>query len=118
RSPVGRVGFVDHGEPVILPVNFAVDGRSMVFRVGQGSKLSAALMEQPICLEVDEWDGVSHTGWSVLAKGVAHTVDDDEHTRHLRGLPVQPWSSPELRQRWVRIVVDEISGRRIVHTVT
>ena len=56
REPVGRLGFVDHGEPVILPVNYAVAGRSIVLRTGQGSKLAVALMAQPVCLEIDGWD--------------------------------------------------------------
>ena len=31
-APIGRLGFVDQGSPVILPVNFTLDGRSIVFR--------------------------------------------------------------------------------------
>jgi hypothetical protein len=31
----------------------------------------------------------------------------------LDGLPVQPWSRPDLRTSWVRIRVDEMTGRRI-----
>ncbi len=113
REPVGRLGFVDRAEPVILPVNFAVDGRSIVFRTGQGSKLASALMAQPVCLEIDGWDGFDHTGWSVLAKGVAEAVDDEPTVARLAELPVRPWSRPDLRVEWVRIRVEEISGRRI-----
>jgi uncharacterized protein len=113
REPVGRLGFVDRAEPVILPVNFAVDGRSIAFRTGQGSKLASALMAQPVCLEIDGWDAFDHTGWSVLAKGVAEAVDDEATVARLAELPVRPWSRPDLRVEWVRIVVEEISGRRI-----
>jgi nitroimidazol reductase NimA-like FMN-containing flavoprotein (pyridoxamine 5'-phosphate oxidase superfamily) len=112
-APIGRLGFMDQGSPVILPVNFALDGRSIVFRSAAGSKLTAAVVERPVCLEVDGWDAVEHSGWSVLAKGVArHIVDDDERGR-LASARVRPWSNPELRDEWVRIVVDELTGRRI-----
>ena len=114
HEPVGRLGFVDHGEPVILPVNYAVAGRSIVLRTGHGSKLSAALMAQPVCLEIDGWDALSHAGWSVLAKGVAEVVSDPMVTERLDQLPVRPWSRPDLRREWVRILVDEVSGRQVV----
>jgi uncharacterized protein len=113
REPVGRLGFVDHGEPVILPVNYAVAGRSIVLRTGQGSKLSAALMAQPVCLEIDGWDPLAHTGWSVLVKGIAEAVDDPAVTERLEQLPVRPWSRPDLRREWVRIMVEEVTGRQV-----
>ncbi|HEX7442486.1 MAG TPA: pyridoxamine 5'-phosphate oxidase family protein [Acidimicrobiales bacterium] len=115
---VGRLGFVDHGDPVILPVNFAVHGRSLVFRTGQGSKLAMALMAQPVCLEADSWDSLGHIGWSVLAKGAADAVEDEATIERLEQLPVRPWSRPDLRREWVQILVEEVSGRRITPDVT
>ena len=112
-QPIGRLGFVDQGAPVILPVNFTTDGRTIVFRTGQGSKLAAAIMESPVCLEVDGWDPVAHTGWSVLVKGTAEEIVDDTTIAHLATLPVRPWSRPDLRWHWVRVRVDEVSGRRV-----
>jgi nitroimidazol reductase NimA-like FMN-containing flavoprotein (pyridoxamine 5'-phosphate oxidase superfamily) len=112
-QPVGRLGFIDKAEPVILPVNYAVDGRSLVFRTGQGSKLSSALMAQPVCLEIDSWDDFEHTGWSVLVKGVADVVEAEADVDRLDHLPVRPWSRPDLRHEWVRIMAEEVTGRRI-----
>ena len=43
-AKVGRVSFVDQGEPVILPVNHALDGEAVVFRTAAGSKLTARTM--------------------------------------------------------------------------
>lgn len=41
-------------------------------------------MEQkPICLEIDSWDLMGHTGWSVLAKGVADLIMDDDEIERL-----------------------------------
>jgi nitroimidazol reductase NimA-like FMN-containing flavoprotein (pyridoxamine 5'-phosphate oxidase superfamily) len=112
--PVGRLGFVDRGEPVILPVNYALDGKSVVFRTGPGSKLALGMMQRPVCLEIDSWDLLEHSGWSVLVKGVADEVIDDTQIDHLETLPLRPWSRPDLRRSWVRIMVEEVTGRKIV----
>ena len=114
HAHVGRIGFVQAGEVLVLPVNMALDGHHVVFRTGHGSKLSAAAMGSPVCVEVDDWDDFSHTGWSVVARGLAEHVLDDEAIARYETLPVRPWSSPELRHQWVRVTVEEISGRQIV----
>ena len=112
-APVGRIGFVDEGSPVILPVNIALDGRAVVFRSAAGSKLSAAIMERGVCVEVDDWDTMSHTGWSVVAKGVARHVVETDDVARLEHLRVVPWSRPDLRVEWISVTVEELSGRRI-----
>jgi nitroimidazol reductase NimA-like FMN-containing flavoprotein (pyridoxamine 5'-phosphate oxidase superfamily) len=114
RAHVGRVGFVQDGEVLVLPVNLAVDGHSVVFRTGYGSKLSAAAMASAMCVEVDDWDDLSHTGWSVVARGFADHVLDEASIARFESLPVRPWASPEQRGQWVRVTVEEISGREIL----
>ncbi|CAB4916565.1 unannotated protein [freshwater metagenome] len=112
-ASVGRIGFIDGGSPSILPVNFALSGLSIVFRSGYGSKLSVGIALQPVCFEIDSWDSLDHTGWSVLAKGFAAEVISAEEIEQLSTLSVRPWSHPELREIWVRIVVEELTGRQI-----
>lgn len=113
-SPIGRVAFLDAGEPVILPVNFAWFEHSVVFRTAHGGKLVAAMMQRPVCFEIDAWDGVNHAGWSVLVKGTAEEVLDAERIATFSHLKVRPWSNPELRSHWVAIRAGDISGRRVV----
>jgi uncharacterized protein len=110
---VGRIGFVDQGSPAILPVNYTMDGRSIVFRTGVGSKLSVGMMQRPVCFEIDNWNTMDHTGWSVLARGIADEVLDEDEVARLERLPVRPWSRPDLRDHWVRIMIEELTGRRI-----
>ena len=112
-ASVGRIGFIDGGSPAILPVNFALTGLSIVFRAGYGSKLSSATALKKVCFEIDAWNSLDHTGWSVLAKGFAGEVVAEEEIEQLSRLPVRPWSHPELREIWVRIVIEELTGRRI-----
>jgi len=112
-APVARIGFVDQGSPVILPVNIVIDGHGIAFRSAAGSKLAAAVMERPVCVQIDQWDAMGHTGWSVLAKGVAEHVLDETATAHLDSLPLLPWTRPDVRVEWIRTLVHEVSGRRI-----
>ena len=110
-SPVGRVAFVDQGAPVILPVNHARDGMSIVFRTAAGSKLGAAMVSSAVAFEVDDYNSVEQAGWSVLVSGVADVVEDDAEIARLETLGVRPWADTEERPFWVRIRADLITGR-------
>jgi uncharacterized protein len=104
-TPVGRVAFMEGGEPMILPVNHAVVGHRIVFRTFRGSLLHEALLREPVAFQVDAFDPAARTGWSVLARGVADLVEDVE---------LHPWADTVARDDWVQIQVEEVSGRRIV----
>ena len=111
RTPVGRVAFLEEGELTILPVNHAVVGHRVVFRTLKGSLLHEALMKEPVAFQVDDFDPATRTGWSVLIRGVADVVDDDQ----LGEVDLQPWADAVDRQDWVQVQAEEITGRRIVH---
>jgi len=70
-TPVGRVALSIGALPVVLPVNFALDGESVVFRTGPGSKLEAATRQAVVAFQADHVDLADETGWSVLLTGVA-----------------------------------------------
>jgi nitroimidazol reductase NimA-like FMN-containing flavoprotein (pyridoxamine 5'-phosphate oxidase superfamily) len=112
-TSVGRVGFILKDRPVVLPVNYAVDGRTLVFRTAEGTVLNSAAL-QVIAFEVDQLDESQHTGWSVLAQGVAQDVSDaiDTRSEQLRGLAIVSWA-PGRRDRWFRLDADMLTGRRL-----
>lgn len=112
--PVGRFAFIDAGEPVVLPVNHRVSGRSIVFRTTFGAKLDAAVGERPASFETDQFDPDTRTGWSVIARGVAEPVVDDDEIAGLEELRLKPWVTAVDRNHWVRLRVNEMTGRRIV----
>jgi uncharacterized protein len=110
---VGRVAFVIDGRPVILPVNYAVDGWSIVFRTSYGSKLVAASTASQVAFESDSFDRSIRSGWSVVAQGTAESVYDEEMIDRLEALELDTWADGQ-RDHWVRIHPDEITGRRVV----
>ena len=59
------------GHPDIFPINYTVDGGTLVFRTGEGTKLSGATGESPVAVEADGVDAVSGLAWSVVVKGKA-----------------------------------------------
>lgn len=114
KEAVGRLAYVDAGEPSILPVNYRVYGASIVFRTGFGGKHEAAMLGRPAAFEIDEFDDVYQTGWSVLVKGSLESVDDRAALEELAELSLSPWARETVKPFWVRLVPNEVTGRRIV----
>ncbi len=110
--PLGRLAYVDAGQPAIVPVNFLVDGSTVVLRSFSGGKLDAAVVGAPVAFEVDDHDG-SGGGWSVLVRGRADLVDDADDARRFAG-QLDSWAMDDPSEgTWIRIVADEITGRRV-----
>lgn len=115
QEPVGRLVFVDDGQPTALPVNHAVSAGSIVFRTTEGSKLEAVEdAEARVAFECDDWDEQARAGWSVLAKGRLQAVTEPEELERLEQLGLDPWADTVARQDWLRVVADELTGRRVL----
>ena len=108
---VGRLATALDRMPEIFPVNFAVDGESIVFRTAEGSKLVEVVLNEQVAFEVDGWD--DNGGWSVVARGAAEVILDAQGLLRAEALPLRPWT-PTVKSNFVRIVVDSISGRSFV----
>lgn len=110
---VGRLAVLDGGRPLIVPVNYVLDGEDIVFRTAPGTKLDQG-PRSPACFEIDGFDRASHAGWSVVVSGRLEEVTEHQHAElaRLRGLGVTPWI-PEGRDHWMRIVPGHVSGRRV-----
>ena len=111
-TPVGRVGVLRDSAPEIYPVNHVVDHASIAFRTDPGGKLHALTRSPAVCFEVDAVDPATASGWSVLVKGRATEVRELHEVARLAALDLRYWV-PGTKQHWVRIVADEVTGRRI-----
>lgn len=104
-QPIGRIGLVRDGAPLVLPVNHAVSGDCIVFRTG----VAAAPLPfdgEVVAFEVDGTDLVHRTGWSVLVTGTARRVVLPDGM----DVPVVPWAGGD-RPVLVAIVPQQITGR-------
>ena len=110
---VGRLGFVVDGQPMVLPVNYGVQGDVVVFTTGEGTKLDAAVRAK-VAFEVDDVDDRTGCGWSVLVQGVAQDITDDTDwfAESLRQAATPTWL-PIAPDHYVRIDPSRVSGRRV-----
>ena len=92
----------------IFPVNYTVDGRSVVFRTGEGSKLTELTVNDEVLFEVDEY--TSTDAWSIVVRGSAQRLDDPDEVAAADRLPLTPWI-PTVKYNYVRIVPTSLSGR-------
>jgi nitroimidazol reductase NimA-like FMN-containing flavoprotein (pyridoxamine 5'-phosphate oxidase superfamily) len=90
----GRVVFTLNALPAIRPVNHLVDEGRIIIR----TRLTAAISRLAtsadsgvvVAYEADDFHSQSHAGWSVVAAGRAHRVNDpDQVSRYERLL--HPW---------------------------
>jgi uncharacterized protein len=114
RHHFGRLGFMDAVGvlPAIIPVNYLLDEDKVVIRTDAGSKLNAALRGAPVAFEVDSVDETYEIGWSVVVRGRAEEVTDEDKLAELRQTPLLAWH-PGPNPRYVRINASQVSGRRI-----
>jgi nitroimidazol reductase NimA-like FMN-containing flavoprotein (pyridoxamine 5'-phosphate oxidase superfamily) len=109
---IGRVGFASANGIMMLPVNFVVTGKTIIFRTAPDTLL-ALYADGQVSFEVDRLDQVLHAGWSVLVQGRAHKVVDEHEVRRLEDRThLEPWVAGA-RDVYVCIAPTRISGRCI-----
>jgi nitroimidazol reductase NimA-like FMN-containing flavoprotein (pyridoxamine 5'-phosphate oxidase superfamily) len=112
KSKLGRVAFIADGKPMVLPVNYRADAKSVVFCTPEGSKLSYLSGGAPAAFEIDTGRSATRSGWSVVVQGTAEEVTDEDELYELRHGPLKSWAT-DVSEHWIRITIEEISGRRI-----
>jgi uncharacterized protein len=105
---VGRLAFRLLDETHIVPVNFAVDGRTLLFRTDAGNKLFAVELGAPVAFEADEIEG--ETARSVVVRGRARRLEEPEEYRADQ-LPLHTWVDTP-KYYVVEVTPEEVSGRR------
>ncbi|MCW2876404.1 MAG: hypothetical protein JWQ95_504 [Sphaerisporangium sp.] len=119
---IGRVGFNTAAGPTVLPVNYTMDGRAVLFRTAFGGPMDEDLstgvrgVELKIAFEVDQIDTAVREGWSVLIQGAAHRVSEEELAT-LSSSAAEPWAGGE-RRLYIRVHPVQLTGRRIRHDQT
>ena len=110
---VGRLVVIAGTTPTVFPVNYALDGDTIVFRTDPGTKLAHGPRARA-SFEVDSFDHDRRAGWSVVASGRLEEVThyDAAVFERVRGLPVEPWAGGD-KVHWMRLVPDRVTGRRI-----
>jgi nitroimidazol reductase NimA-like FMN-containing flavoprotein (pyridoxamine 5'-phosphate oxidase superfamily) len=115
QMPIGRIGISIGALPVILPVNYSMDGDAIVFRTIRGTKLAAATSKTVVAFEVDSYENDGRSGWSVLVQGIASEVTDPRDLEREPIAALEAWALAERADHVVRIWPQIMSGRRFSH---
>jgi hypothetical protein len=109
-TSLGRVVVAMHAMPAIRPVNRLIDGRTIVIRSRLGSAITghASRDGAVVCYEADDIDPERHTGWSVIATGIARLVTrPGAVSRYQRSL--EPWVARPMDQV-IAITPETVTG--------
>jgi nitroimidazol reductase NimA-like FMN-containing flavoprotein (pyridoxamine 5'-phosphate oxidase superfamily) len=118
RGGIGRIAFSGRFGLTVLPVNYQLYDKTVVFRTAQDSPMGEDLRtdianaEYKVAFEIDEINLAERGGWSVLIQGAAHHVDSESERESLLRAGVEPWPGGT-REHFIRILPTLITGRRI-----
>jgi nitroimidazol reductase NimA-like FMN-containing flavoprotein (pyridoxamine 5'-phosphate oxidase superfamily) len=110
EAVVGRLAVVIDDRPDIFPVNHVIDHDSVVFRTAAGTKLAASAGHW-VAFEVDGYDLVTASAWSVVVKGEAQRVNRLYDVLEAIEPPLFPWNSSP-KPHFIKIETDSVTGRR------
>jgi len=112
---LGRIVFTQRAMPAIRPVNHLVDDEMIIIRSHLGAAIVARASAEEgtvVCYETDDLDPVRHTGWSVIATGVARLVRDPAAAARYEQL-LEPWVAGQM-DYVIAIKPQFITGIRLV----
>lgn len=113
RTTVGRVAVCTPDGPVIIPVNYVMDGDAIVVRTSSYSLLAAHAWDQ-VAFEIDETEPEMRRGWSVLVAGRGEPIDDEEDLVDSRLITsLRPWA-PGPRDLFIKITPRRVTGRDVI----
>ena len=109
---VGRLVYTRRALPAITPVNYAVRENAVWIWTASTSSLAQAVRGAVVAFEVDEIDGDTHSGWSVVVLGVAELVVAPREIELAQELGPEPWVAGR-KEHLIRIPLREVTGRRV-----
>lgn len=107
---LGRLAYLLGDEVNLVPVNYAVDDGTLLFRTAEGNKLLGVLLHPQVVFEVDVVE--DSEARSVILRGTARRLEEDEEHR-ADDIGLMAWV-PTLKYDVVEIRPTQVSGRGFV----
>ena len=107
---IGRLAVRDHAGVDIFPVNYLIHDSAVYFRSAPGTKMIRVTDAPQVAFEVDGHD--RRRAWSVVIKGVAVRLDDDDEI-FASGINIAPTAVPTEKLNYVCIRPQRMTGRRL-----
>jgi nitroimidazol reductase NimA-like FMN-containing flavoprotein (pyridoxamine 5'-phosphate oxidase superfamily) len=105
----GRLAYRLGDEINMVPLNYAVDGDTLLFRTAEGSKLLGIVMHPDVVFEIDTYG--MDSGTSVVVRGKARLLEEDEAHR-ADTVRLRSWL-PTHKYNVVAIEPVHVTGRRV-----
>ena len=102
----GRLAYRMSDEVHLVPINYAIDGDTILFLTAEGNKLLGVTMHPEVVFEIDGYD--EENAHSVIVRGLARRLEEDEEHR-AENVPLRPWVSTP-KYNVVEIRPTQISG--------
>jgi hypothetical protein len=110
---IARVAVSTPDGPHIIPVNYCVFDSTVVVRTSSYSLLGTHARDAVVALEIDGFDPLSRSGWSVVVRGRCSVESDPRTIRSIRAAtPDAPWAGGT-RNLYLRLRTDHVSGRAV-----
>jgi hypothetical protein len=110
----GRLAVVDDGQPVIVVLNYALDGEDVVFRTREDSRIAQLTRDERTVSAVFEVDSAypsQRSGWSVIARGSLVRERNPERRRKVRS-QITTWAEGE-HDAILCLRVHELTGNHV-----
>ena len=109
----GRVAMCSLEGPYVVPVNYSVVDESVVIRTTEDSFLATHAQGAILALEVDQFDYENHRGWSVVARGTAHRINDLRELEHVLAMwEPRTWADGP-RTAFIKFPWQDLTGKRL-----
>ncbi len=113
QRQVGRIAMTTSGGLRILPVSYSVVDEQIVFRTLPYGEIANNVVDAEVAFEVDELDESLQQGWSVMAAGRCHRIDDPDQVHQVRATAnPEPWAAGQ-RNLYFRVEWTTLTGRQV-----
>jgi nitroimidazol reductase NimA-like FMN-containing flavoprotein (pyridoxamine 5'-phosphate oxidase superfamily) len=105
---LGRVALNLDALPVVVPVGYEVVGNSVIFAIGEGTRVESALRDSVTAFQVDGSDRYDRYHWSVLVTGRVEAIEPSSTYRRA-GNWTWPWLTGQ-SPRYMRMSTEVLFG--------
>ncbi len=109
--PIGRIALTGPDDIEIFPVNFIVDGSTIVFRTAPGTKRTLIGDGVRCSFEADQIDVDEQLVWSVVVKGSVRPVVGHDAIIATFDMEVPAWQAGP-KPTYIRLKPQIVTGRR------
>lgn len=92
-AAVAHIGVISDGEPYVTPMSFVLEGTRILFRTKPGKRYEGMTENPTVSIEASTFDEESGDWISVIVKGTASLVIDDETIERTVQLLLQKYES-------------------------